>query len=106
MNKGKKIAIALLFDMALLVGIVFAVSAIIHGSDSAWKINLSKAVIVLFIPCMFFMTYMSAAGDKYDTLPDELLDEEEDLSDTGNDTEQAENLHVDANQRASNFDDK
>lgn len=106
MNKGKKIAIALLLDMALLVAIVFAVSTIIHGSDSAWKINLSKAVIVLFIPCMFYMTYMSAAGDKYDSLPDELLDEEEDSLDTNNNTEQAEDLREDANQSASNFDDK
>lgn len=82
MNKGKKVALAILFDMAFLVAIVFAVSTIIGGSDCAWKITLSKIVIVLLIPCMFYMTYMSVSGDKYDTLPDELLDDEEESSDT------------------------
>lgn len=90
MNKGKKLAIALLFDMAFLVAIVFAVSTIIKGSDSMWKINLSKVVIVLFIPCIFYMTYMSAAGDKYDTLPDELLDDEEVASDDNPGLEQSD----------------
>ena len=77
MNKGKKIALAIVVDMLFLVVIVLAVSTIIKGADSIWKINLSKAVIVLLIPCMFFMTYMSAAGDKYDKIPDELLDEDD-----------------------------
>ena len=77
MNKGKKVALAIVVDMLFLVVIVLAVSTIIKGADSIWKINLSKAVIVLLIPCMFFMTYMAAAGDKYDKIPDELLDEDD-----------------------------
>ena len=77
MNKGKKVALAIVVDMLFLVVIVLAVSTIIKGADSIWKINLSKAVIVLLIPCMFFMTYMSALGDKCEKIPDELLDEDD-----------------------------
>lgn len=77
MNKGKKIAIALVVDMLMLVAIVYAVATIIHNGDEAWKRNIAKVIIVLFIPCMFYMTYMSFSDGKYDELPADLLEDEE-----------------------------
>lgn len=77
MNKGKKIALAILFDMLFLVAIVFAVSTILHGGDTVWKVRLAQVLIILLIPCSFYITYMSFSGDKYDKLPEELLEEDE-----------------------------
>lgn len=81
MSKGKKLAIAIVIDFILIAAIVFAVKMIISGDATGNKRLLCQGIIVVAIPIMFYMTYMSAAGDKYDELPAELLDDEDELSD-------------------------
>lgn len=77
MSKGWKIALALIVDMLVLGLIVFAVWKLCQGNDVAWKNTLFKWMIVLAIPCMFFLTFTSFAGDKFDTLPADLQDDAE-----------------------------
>lgn len=73
MDKGKKIAIAIVVDMALLCFIVFSVRNIICGSLSTTMKNVFSWSIVVAIPIMFFISYMAFVGDKYD-LTDEEFD--------------------------------
>jgi len=78
MSKGKKIAIAIVIDFILIAVVVYAVKNIISGHATGNYRFLYQGIIVVAIPIMFYMTYMSAAGDKYDELPAELLDDEDD----------------------------
>lgn len=82
MSKGWKIALALIIDIVVLFLIAFAVWRLFQGNDTAWKNTLFKWMIVLAIPCMFFLTFISFAGDKFDTLPADLLDDEEEEKET------------------------
>lgn len=75
MNRGMKIAIAIVMDMLFLVAIVYAVAVIIRGTGTPFMRNLAKAVIVILIPCMFYMSFMTFSGERYDKLPEDLLED-------------------------------
>lgn len=70
MNKGTKILIAVLADMALLVLIVLSVRYLLFHTESAVYRRIFSGVIIVAIPVMFFISFTTFAGDRYDYDPD------------------------------------
>lgn len=65
MDNKKKITLALIVDVILIVLIVFAVRALVLGIGTDIIKLLCKIGIVIAIPVGFIVSYMAFAGDKY-----------------------------------------
>lgn len=99
MDKGKKALLAVLVDFVMLVLVVFSVYRLLFKPDTQIVKNVLTAVIVIAIPVMFYVTYMAAAGDKFEYNEDEFGDEPEvgdaleieDISESADDMETGDN---------------
>lgn len=83
MNKGLKAVIVVLVDIALLAVIVFAVRAILFLTLTELERRLCMATIIVAIPIIFYVTYLSFFGSKFDDL--DIQDFEEELENRNND---------------------
>lgn len=68
MNKGLKAVIVVLVDVALLAAIVLAVRAILFFSLTELQRRMCMATIIVAIPIIFYVTYLSLFGSKFDDL--------------------------------------
>ena len=93
MDKGKKALIVVLVDFALVALIVFSVYMMLKTDADTFLHNLFMILIVISIPTMFFVTYLSFSGDKYQYDADEMdrmfgVAETEDKKDDINNTQE------------------
>lgn len=79
MSKVKKAMLTVLVDAVMLAVLVFSVYSMLFCADTELMKNIYTALILISIPVIFFVTYMSIAGDKYDYIED-LEDEADTLS--------------------------
>lgn len=88
MDKGKKIAISILFDLLLLAAIVYCVYLMTTKELSHTCSNICKAIIVVCIPVMFLTTFISTSWDRYD---EEKMGEDDD-DDNDENKEEIDNI--------------
>ncbi len=89
MNKGTKILVTVLADMALLVLVVFSVHFLLAYPESALYRRLFSALIIVAIPAIFLISYMTFAGDRFDYNPEAFEEEEQESADMETTPEQA-----------------
>lgn len=93
MNKGTRILVTVLADMALLALVVFSVHFLLAYPSSLLYRRVFSILIIIAIPAMFLISFTTFAGDKYDYDPDEFEEDgenlpENDAGDEMNDNEQ------------------
>lgn len=66
MNNGKKIFIAVLIDLALLATLIGVCYLLIFREVSYNMQKLLTVFIVMIIPTMFYVSYQTFAGNKFD----------------------------------------
>lgn len=83
MSKIKKALLVVLIDIVLMGVIIFSVYKMLNTEVGSTAYNVFMALIVISIPVIFFSTYLTVAGDKYDIKESEFKDENTDnVSDT------------------------
>lgn len=78
MDKKTKIFLTLIADFALVGILCFSVYKMVTDAGTSAK-NAYSWIIVLVIPVMFFISYMTFAGDKYEYKEGMFDEEDEDL---------------------------
>ncbi len=66
MNEGKKRILTVLFDIVLVALVVAAVYFYLFGDVSSGIKKLLTAVIVISIPTIFVISFITFSGNKYD----------------------------------------
>ncbi len=66
MDKGKKILRTIIIDVIMLVILAVSVYALMFKAKTEVLKNLFTLLVVISIPVIFFTTYMTVAGEKYD----------------------------------------
>lgn len=75
MNKVKKALWVVLLDLVLTGLVIFSVYMMLNTEVGSVRYNIFMVLIVISIPIIFFTTYLSVAGDKYDYNQAEFKDE-------------------------------
>lgn len=76
MNKKAQYVITICVDMIMLAIVAIASYFLLTHGFTGWKQYVLQGVIIAAIPTIFFLTYMTFAGHKYDSLPDDEEDED------------------------------
>ena len=77
MSKKTQYVLTICVDMIMLAILVIASYFLITHEYSGWKQYGLQAVIIVTIPSMFFITYMTFAGHKYDASYREEFEDED-----------------------------
>ncbi len=85
MNKGTRILVTVLADMALLVLVVFSVHFLLAYPESVLYRRVFSILIIIAIPAMFFISYTAFAGDRFDYNAEVFEEEEKEDSGSGTD---------------------
>lgn len=81
MNKGTRILVTVLADVALLVLVVLSVRFLLAYPESAMYRRVFSVLIIAAIPAIFLITYTTFAGDRFDYNPEEFEEEEQEDAD-------------------------
>lgn len=81
MNKVKKALIVVLVDFVMLAVLVYSVYMMLTVKSGTIKHNIFTILTVVSIPIIFYVTYLTFAGDKY-KYDNSLFEDEE--TDKGN----------------------
>lgn len=84
MNKKAQYVITICVDMIMLAIVAIASYFLLTHGFTGWKQYVLQGGIIVAIPTIFFLTYMTFAGHKYDSLPEEEEDGEEDKDSDSN----------------------
>ncbi len=76
MNKKAQYVITICVDMIMLAIVAIASYFLLTHGFSGWKQYVLQGIIIVAIPTMFLISYMTFAGKKYDHLLQEEEDEE------------------------------
>lgn len=89
MNNKVRNVITICADMIMLAIVAIASYFLLMRGYDGWRQYLLQGIIIVLIPTMFFISYMTFAGHKYDA-PDEEQEEEDETLDETEQSEQKE----------------
>lgn len=81
MNKGTRILVTVLADMALLVLVVLSVHFLLAYPESALYRRVFSVLIIVAIPAIFLISYTTFAGDRFDYNPEAFEEEDQESAD-------------------------